>query len=175
MEEKLTAWKAAASATMSAVATLLGWKGVLLVVWVVCMSMDYITGTAAACKNGAWESKKARAGLWHKAGMIVVVTVAVIADLAMTAICRNLQIGFDWPCPVFPLILAWYIVTELGSILENGVAMGADVPHWLVKLIKTGAQAIEGAAEGLSEEVEDNLGKEKQAENGKLPTEQAEE
>lgn len=155
MEEKLAASKAGISAVITAVAAVLGWKGTMAVVWVVCMVLDYITGTAAACKNGAWESKKARAGLWHKAGMIVVVTVSAMADLAMMAICRHIQIAFEWPCLVFPLVLAWYIVTELGSMLENAVVMGANVPKWLVKLLKAGKHAIDESGMALGGEPED--------------------
>ena len=46
-----------------------------------------------------------------------------------------------------PLVLAWYIVTELGSILENAVKMGANVPGWLVKLLKSSANLMDQAGE----------------------------
>ena len=46
---------------------------------------------------------------------------------------------------ILPLVLAWYIITELGSILENAVKMGAAVPGWLIKLLEAGAKVIESA------------------------------
>ncbi len=54
---------------------------------------------------------------------------------------------------IMPLVLAWYIITELGSILENAVKMGAKVPQWLIKLLKASANIVEAAGEqGLEEE-----------------------
>ena len=47
-----------------------------------------------------------------------------------------------------PLVLAWYIITELGSILENAVKMGAKVPEWLVKMLKASANMVEHAGDG---------------------------
>lgn len=147
MNEKLTGIKAAITAGLTALAALLGWKGILAIVWVAAMGLDYLSGSAAACKGGRWESKVAREGLWHKGGMILVVLVAALADLAMAMICENLRIGFQWTGLVLPLVLAWYILTELGSILENAVKMGAKVPSWLVKLMKAGQKAVETAGE----------------------------
>lgn len=147
MNDKLAAIKAALSAAVTAVAAFLGWRGILAVAWVVCMALDYISGTCAACKEGTWNSQAAREGLWHKGGMIVVVTVAGIADLVMTVVCEHLQIGFAWPTIVLPLVLAWYLITELGSILENAVKLGASVPGWLIRLMKTGLKGVENAAE----------------------------
>ena len=42
-------------------------------------------------------------------------------------------------------MLAWYIITELGSILENAVKLGANVPSWLVKLLKASADIVASA------------------------------
>lgn len=146
MEEKLTAFKAGMAAFFTALGAFLGWQGIMAAVWVCAMALDYITGTAAACHAGEWSSRTAREGLWHKGGMIVVVTVAAIADGVMTVLCANLTVGFQWPVLVLPLVLAWYIITELGSILENAVKMGAPVPEWLVKLLKAGLNAVDHAA-----------------------------
>jgi phage-related holin len=37
---------------------------------------------------------------------------------------------------VTPVVLTWYIITELGSIIENAGKMGAPVPEWLKKSLK---------------------------------------
>jgi toxin secretion/phage lysis holin len=123
----------------------LGWQGIMAVVWVALMALDYATGTLAACYAGQWCSRTAREGLWHKGGMIVVVIVAAIADIVVTVLCVNLPVSFEWPVIVLPLVLAWYILTELGSILENAVKMGAPVPVWLIDLLKTGLKLVDEA------------------------------
>ena len=152
MENYLTEIKIGIAAFFTAVSALLGWQGVMALVWVLTMAIDYITGTAAAVKNGEWSSAVARQGLWHKGSMIAVVVVAVIADCVMAIICEHIPIGLEWTSIVLPLVLAWYIVTELGSILENAVKMGANVPSWLVKLLKIGLNAIDTAGEKLEGE-----------------------
>lgn len=147
MEENMFAMKAAIVAGCTALGALLGWKGVMLLAWVLVMAIDYITGTLCACKAGEWSSAVAREGLWHKGGMIAVVLVAVIADWIMVMVAAYIPIGIQWPGIILPLVLAWYIVTELGSILENAVKMGANVPGWLVKLLKASANLVEAAGE----------------------------
>lgn len=152
MNNYLTELKIGIAAFFSALSALLGWQGVMALVWVIAMAIDYITGTAAAVKSGQWSSAVARQGLWHKGGMIAVVIVAFIADCIMGIICEHIPIGIEWTSIVLPLVLAWYIVTELGSILENAVKMGANVPNWLVKLLKIGLKAIDDAGEKIEGE-----------------------
>lgn len=147
MNENLVTVKTAVAAFLTAMGAFLGWKGVMLLAWTVVMALDYISGTMAACKEGAWCSATAREGLWHKGAMILVVTVAAIADAVMVIMVEYIPIGLQWPGILLPLVLAWYILTELGSILENAVEMGATVPGWLVKLLKTGVNIVDHALE----------------------------
>lgn len=153
MNDTLVGIKAALAAFFTALGAFLGWKGIMAIVWVVAMLLDYISGTAAACKSGQWCSATARQGLWHKGGMIIVVTVAAIADGVMALICQHLPLGIAWPAIILPLVLAWYIITELGSILENAVKLGAAVPNWLTKLLKASLKAVESI--GDNADVED--------------------
>ena len=146
MADKIKPVVAVALTSLSAV---LGWQGILALIWVAVMIVDYITGTAAAFKSGDWSSSVARQGLWHKGGMIAVIVVGALADLALSLICAHLPIGISWTSIIFPLVLAWYIVTELGSILENAVKLGAAVPGWLIRLLRVSAKALEAEGEKL--------------------------
>ena len=143
MENKLLVWKTAIVTFFTALGAALGWKGVMLLIWLGAMLLDYISGTCAACKSGQWCSAKAREGLWHKAGMILVILVAGIADIVMGVACANLHLGIAYTGLVLPLVLAWYIITELGSILENAVKLGVKIPEWLTKMLKTSLASIE--------------------------------
>ena len=94
MNENLVTIKTAIVAGCTALGAFLGWKGVMLIAWVAVMALDYLTGTLAACKTGQWSSTTARAGLWHKGGMIAVVIVSALADWIMApghtkAFCPN--------------------------------------------------------------------------------------
>lgn len=156
MEAKMLEIKAAITAAFALAGTFLGWKGVLLLFWVVAMVLDYISGTLAARQANEWDSARARAGLWHKGGMILVVLVAALFDAALALVAINFpSLQVTWPGVIFPVVLVWYLLTELGSILENSVKLGAPVPPWLTKGLKITAGAISKAGETAMDKLED--------------------
>ena len=156
METKLFELKAAAAAFFAVAGTFLGWKGALLCIWAGAMVVDYISGSLAAHKNGEWNSARAREGLFHKGGMILVVLVAMLFDACLALVAINIPgLHMTWPGVIFPVVLAWYILTELGSILENSIAMGATYPAWMVKGLKLAADKLAGAGEKQVETLED--------------------
>lgn len=152
MSEKLSAIKAMLAGVATAVGAFLGWKGIMAIVWVVLMAIDYISGSLAARHKGEWKSSIAREGLWHKGGMILVVTVAGIADFVLMLVFQHMPLKFEWPGMVLPLVLAWYIITELGSILENAIKFGANVPSWLVKVLNASLKAVDTTGDGMAAE-----------------------
>ena len=158
MTEKIRAAKAALAAAAAAGTALWGWYGWLVLIWAVCMALDYLSGSAAALRAGDWSSRRARDGLWHKAGMILAVAVAALGDLLIGLLLRmgSLRLPFDYSVLLAPLVTAWYCLTELGSVAENAVLLGARVPKWLTRLLRRGAQAVDKTAEAaLGGEEED--------------------
>lgn len=150
--------KASIISIIGALTGVWGWFGWLVIGWVICMVVDYITGSLAAAKQGEWSSAQAREGIWHKTGMIVVVIVAAGADLLIALVLENIpavQLPFTYSGLICPIVLVWYGVTELGSITENAVAMGAPVPGWLTKLLQVSKDAIDNAGEQLAGGEED--------------------
>lgn len=141
--------KAVVAAVCGAFTAAFGWLGWLVVAWAACMALDWVSGSAAAASRGAWSSAAARAGIWHKAGMVVVVLVCALTDAVLAVAVANLPgLGLEVNGVVLPVVLVWYIFTELGSIVENAAAMGANVPEKLVKLLAAGKAAVEkGGAE----------------------------
>ena len=81
--EKATEIKLAISAIFALLTSLWGWVGWAVVVWISCVILDYISGSAAARANGEWSSEEAREGLWHKCGEIFAVLVAALCDIAL--------------------------------------------------------------------------------------------
>lgn len=125
-----------------------GWLGWMIVAWVACMVIDWISGSAAAAACGEWSSAAARAGIWHKAGMILVVIVAALADCVLAMAMSHIPgLTIQYTNLILPMVLAWYIFTELGSIAENATDMGAPVPAWLTKLLAAGKKAVEQRSE----------------------------
>ena len=147
--EHVNAFKAALAALCAALTALWGWFGWLVLAWVACMVLDYATGSFAACRAGEWSSKAARDGLWHKLGAIVAVLVAAILDGVIRLVLENvpaLELPFEYTVFVSVLVLVWYILTELGSILENAAAMGAPVPQFLIRILANAKDTVEDAA-----------------------------
>ena len=131
MDKTVNNAKAWVAAVLGLLTGLWGWFGWLVVGWICCMVLDYLTGSLAAAKEGEWSSQQAREGIWHKCGMMVVVAVAAGVDLLLEIVLENLPVlalPIQYPGLVCPVVLVWYIVTELGSIAENGAAMGARCP-----------------------------------------------
>lgn len=150
MDKDLMEFKLAVAAIAGALTGFWGWLGWLVVCWVCCMVLDYITGSVAAGKAGEWTSKKAREGIFHKFGMIVIVMVSAAADLLIGLVVNNLPmlaLPLEYGGLLCPVVLVWYIVTELGSITENAVAMGAPVPALLTKMLKITKDAVEQIGE----------------------------
>ena len=140
--------KAAIVGIFGAFGAAFGWLGWLVLAWICCMVVDYISGSSAAMKAGQWSSAQARAGIWHKAGMIVVVIVAAVADNVLALVVASIpSISIDYTVLLLlPMVLVWYILTELGSILENAAAMGAPVPEFLIRILANAKDTVEDAA-----------------------------
>ena len=136
--------KAAIVGFAGAFSAAFGWLGWLILAWAACMIVDYISGSAAAAQAGEWSSAAARAGIWHKGGMILVVIAAAIADAVLGMVLAEIPaLPVEYTVLVLPIVLVWYVLTELGSILENAAAMGAPVPEFLVRLLATAKEKVE--------------------------------
>ena len=61
---------------------------------------------------------------------------------------------------VLPIVLVWYIFTELGSIAENAAKMGAPVPAGLLKLLAAGKKLAGEQIAPNEDSEEDDLEKE---------------
>lgn len=153
--DKATEIKGALALVIATLTALWGWLGWAIVLWVFCILLDYASGTAAARKAGEWSSAVARDGLWHKLGEIFAVLVAALCDIALDVIVTGtgLPLGIDVGPIITPVVLLWYIITELGSIIENAGRLGAPVPEWLKKSLKNYKKKLD-ADQGIAEDAE---------------------
>lgn len=131
--------KAAGVGIVGLLAAWQSWLGWLVLLYVGTMVLDYVAGTALAVKNHAWSSSRARQGLWHKCGSILTVGVATLTDILLGLILNNiphLQLPFSYSNLLCPVVITWYIVSELGSILENAAEMGAPIPQFMKNVLE---------------------------------------
>ncbi len=121
--DNINAFKVTVTAIAAGVSALLGWFG-------------WITGSLAAAKKGEWSSRCGWEGIWHKAGCIVVILGTIILDIVIGMEVNNIpsiQLPFTYTVLICLIMLVWYILTELGSIVENAGKRGAPVPDFLKK------------------------------------------
>lgn len=83
--------------------------------------LDIVTGFGAAFRKGSANSSASWKGMNKKA-----ITWAVI--LAITIASRQVP-----GLPVSRVVITWYILTELLSILENAALCGVQLPPFMVK------------------------------------------
>lgn len=143
--EKAIEIKAAVTAVVAFITTLIGWRGIAMLVWLCSILLDYVAGTLAAKKENNWSSAIAREGLWHKIGEIFAVLVAALCDIALGVVINgmNIQLGFEINSFITPIVLIWYILTELGSIIENCGRLGAPIPKWFKQYVERAKNTID--------------------------------
>lgn len=154
MQDNALTLKLLLTGVVAAGSAIWGWFGWLVVLWCATMVMDYLTGSLAAMKEGRWSSAVAREGLWHKGGMILIVLTAALTDAAITLILRSgvVKFPFDSSVMVSVIVLAWYTLTELGSMIENASKLTDKVPPWLLRLLAVAAKTVDHAGEALAGE-----------------------
>ena len=143
--DKATEIKGAITAFIAFLTALWGWTGWAIIIWLACIFLDYLAGSMAAKKDCSWSSDIARQGLWHKLGEIFAVMVAALCDIALTVIMKGtrIEIPIEVGPLVTPVVLLWYILTELGSIIENCGKLGAPVPKWFKDYIEKSKDKID--------------------------------
>lgn len=159
MIEQMNNIKLAVSAVLAGLTAIWGWFGWLVIFWVGCMGVDYITGTVIGCREVGWKSEIAFAGLWKKFGSIIAVGASAATDWIIATIVNNIpqiSLPFEYSVFVCPLVLVWYSVTELGSIVENAGKTGARIPGFLRRIIA----ALEDGAESTGDKAAGGKGEE---------------
>lgn len=151
--DTVLAIKASITSALALLTALWGWFGWEVLIWVFLMLADLCVGSALAGKDGSWSSAKLREGLWHKGGMILIVGIALITDLVIGSVLKQIpsvSLPFDYSVLLGPLVILWYIMGELGSLAEHAVDTGAPVPQWLLHILDAGKKAIDSAGDQLA-------------------------
>jgi toxin secretion/phage lysis holin len=86
------------------------------------MAADIVTGWIQATINGTWDSTKMRKGLYRKSGELLVVVVAYTISVAV-----------NLPFDVTAFISGYIIIMEIISVCENLDQAGLPVPTWITK------------------------------------------
>lgn len=155
MQEKAMAIKAAITGLCTALTIIWGWFGWLVVALIAAMTVDYLTGWVKARNTGTWKSCTAKKGLGKKVGIIAIIGVAGIVDAIIGTILVNipgLVLPFTYGVLICPIVVVWYLLAEMGSIIENCVGLGTKEIPFLSRLIYMLKKTIEKAGDKISPE-----------------------
>lgn len=92
---------------------------------IIMMGADVLTGWIQASVNGTWDSTKMRKGLFRKSGEIVILVLAYV-----------IQIAIALPINIFMFISIYVCVMEVLSVIENLDQAGLPVPSWITRRLK---------------------------------------
>ena len=89
--------------------------------------IDWLSGTAAAVKEGVWDSHKSKWGAVSKLAILAVIGTAYLLDYGLTLVPTEI------PMPPIPTALGvvatiCLMVAEVGSIFENAGKLGVPIP-----------------------------------------------
>ena len=148
--------QAVLTAAVTAFAVYFNAIAVPLIVLLVMMIIDYISGMSAAWREGTLNSKKGVDGIIKKVGYMALVAVAMGVDYLIFSgfAAVNVSVGFEMLFGI--LVAVWLIINEMISILENLSRLGVPIPQFLTKVVKRLRISAEGKAEIKESEEEKN-------------------
>ena len=96
-----------------------------LLLQLILMGADVLTGWIQASINGTWDSTKMRKGLFRKSAEIVIIVLAYVVQVAIVL-----------PINIFAFISIYICIMEILSVIENLDQAGLPVPSWITKRLK---------------------------------------
>lgn len=94
-------------------------------------ALDLVTGVVVAVKNKNVQSAKLRDGLFKKVGFIICYFMAWLIDN------YSAEIGFSIGVNILPVMVAYAVLTEIVSIIENVSKLNSDLlPDKLLEIFQ---------------------------------------
>ena len=118
--------------------------GPILIILLLLMSLDYISGMLAARKEGlehpdnkkyGWNSKKGILGIYKKIGYVFTVLVAMSVDYIIYRYTQGMGLEYETKTFFGELVSVWFSLNEILSILENVGRMGVTLPDFLMNVL----------------------------------------
>lgn len=156
MNKYVLATQAVLTAAGAWISAKLGILGSVLIILLIMMVLDYITGMLAAKEEAiehpddpsyGWSSKKGAQGIIKKVGYLCIIAVAMVVDYIILHVATAMGIIVSTKALFALLVAVWYILNELLSIIENAGRMGAQVPEWLCRYIAVLKETIDHQAD----------------------------
>ena len=123
------------SAVITGLLYYLGIVAVPIIILIVAMIIDYVTGMMSAWLNSELSSKKGIKGIVKKISYLALVAVAMIVDWLIFQGLQQINVDLHYSVFFAVLVTVWLIINELISVLENLSRMGVPIPNFLKKII----------------------------------------
>lgn len=114
-----------------------------LVILIAVMLIDWFTGLADARVKCEINSRIGVIGIIKKVGYLACIGVAGVVDYLIGTALVQIGIEFKLTYCFAMIVIIWFIVNELISILENLSSIGVPMPGFLVKLVKRLKNSVE--------------------------------
>lgn len=103
----------------------------VLLLPLILMSADIVTGWIQATINGTWDSTKMRTGLFRKSGEMLVIILAWAISVAINI-----------PVDIAAWIAIYICIMEIISVCENLDQAGIPMPVWITRKLKKVAEDL---------------------------------
>ena len=103
----------------------------VLLLPLILMSADIVTGWIQATINGTWDSTKMRTGLFRKSGEMLVIILAWAISIAINI-----------PVDIAAWIAIYICIMEVISVCENLDQAGVPMPVWITRRLKKVAKDL---------------------------------
>ena len=152
MDKKVTLLKGFFVGISSLISNWLKLIGPVIVLLIILMVVDYISGMLASKKEAlehpgdpsyGWSSKKSILGIYKKVGYILTIFAAVCTDYLIFRVLGEIGVTYQSNTLFGLLVTTCFIVNEILSVLENAGRMGVELPESLKKVLSTLQDEIE--------------------------------
>jgi toxin secretion/phage lysis holin len=118
-----------------------------LIILIVVMIIDYISGMAKAWIKAELSSKVGLKGIIKKICYLLVVCVAAVVDWLITSGLQKVGINITVNYLIGVIVTIWLIINELISILENLSVVGVPLPPFLSAVVHKLKISVENSTE----------------------------
>ncbi len=110
----------------------LNWE--IIIIWVILMSVDIITGVIKSFKNGNFSSHEMKVGMLKKVGEFFLLFALILGQ--RVAMLNGINV------PVGTIFIGAFCFKELASIIENSIGMDIKLPNVIMKWFKVAKDQI---------------------------------
>lgn len=118
-----------------------------LIILIIVMIIDYISGMAKAWIKAELSSKVGLKGIIKKICYLLVVCVAAVVDWLIASGLQKVGINITVNYLIGVIVTIWLIINELISILENLSVVGVPLPPFLSAVVHKLKISVENSTE----------------------------